>query len=427
VADYNGDNYPDLAVGNENQPIRLYRSNGDGTFTLDWSSAEDNRTTGLSWGDYDGNGDPDLAVGNAGQPNQVYRNDGGVLTLDWSSPIADDNTSAVAWGDWDVDGDLDLAVANRGRPSRVYENIAGALTSAWLSVEQDYATALAWGNWDADEDVELAIANWQAPNRVYDSIGHVRVYSIKQVDKAVARPNETLRYTIVMSNTGSLPAIGARFTDTLPALVTWADALTVNPDVGFYGYDPVGRVITWTGNIAANSAVAIAYQATTLDGLAGGTLITNTALVDDHEGHIVPTAPVTTVIEIPPTVGPPTVTTSTTCSQTVTFPLTVTLGYPAVQRADVVFLLDRTGTMNDVTDEVIAHSADVMNQVAALVSDAAFGAGYFADYNGSFGGCGYSDSCGGGSDVPWAVASDITTDTAAVAQALQVLPRLPPL
>jgi len=333
VADYDRDGGPDLAVGNDGQVNRLYRNNRNGTFTPVWSSAERDWTTGLSWGDYDGDGDPDLAVGNAGQPNRVYRNDGGALVLAWSSTVSE-NTSAVAWGDWDVDGDLDLAVANRGAANRVYENVAGVLTSAWLSVERDYSTALAWGNWDPDEDIELAVANWQAPDRVYDSIGHVRVRSVKQVDKVFAMPGETLRYTVAISNTGSLPAIGAHFTDTLPALVAWADALTVSPNVGSYGYNSASRTITWTGDIAANSTVAIAYQATTLNGLARGTLITNTALVDDHEGHVTATAPVTTVIETLGTVDPRSMSVSATCSQTVGFPLTVALG-GAVAMADL--------------------------------------------------------------------------------------------
>jgi uncharacterized repeat protein (TIGR01451 family) len=419
--DYDGDGAPDVAVGNDGQSNRLYRNNGDDTFTLVWSSPERDWTTGLSWGDYDGDGDRDLAVGNAGQSDRVYRNDGGSLMLAWSS-TASENTSAVAWGDWDIDGDEDLATANRGGANRIYENDAGTLTPVWLSAEVDYSTGLAWGNWDGDPDVELAVANWQAPNRVYDASRPPALRGTKAVDKTIARPNDTLRYSVTIRNTGSLPATSVRFTDTLPALVEWDDVLTVSPDTGSYGYNPAGRVITWTGDVAGDSAVNISYRATIGGGLADGTVITNTATFDDNAGQISTTPPVTTVIGSG--VGPPGVDVSTTCSETVTFPLTVALGQHAIPRADVVFLFDRTGGMNDVTDEVIVSSTDIMNQVAALVGDAAFGAGYFADYSGSFSGCGYSDTYGGGSDVPWAVASDISTDVAAVAGALATIPRM---
>ena len=176
-ADYDGDGDPDLAVGNWNQPVRVYRNDGGpqtggGALTLIWSSAESANTAALAWGDFDGDGLPDLAVGNRGQPNRIYRNNGDdTFTLAWESAASDDTTS-VAWADWDDDGDLDLAVGNWAGPNHVYRNNGdGTFTLLWSSTETDNTTALAWSDFDGDGLPDLAAGNHNAPARLYRNTG----------------------------------------------------------------------------------------------------------------------------------------------------------------------------------------------------------------------------------------------------------------
>src|SRR5262245_20777354 len=90
---------------------RLAAQSGDLPLHLAWLSDESDITTSVAWGDMDGDGDLDLAVGNYEQPTRVYRNDHGVLTAIWASAEVS-RTLSVAWGDVDNDGDLDLAVGN---------------------------------------------------------------------------------------------------------------------------------------------------------------------------------------------------------------------------------------------------------------------------------------------------------------------------
>src|SRR5207237_10583052 len=64
VGDYNNDGRPDMFVGNFGVS-RLYRNNGDGTFTDVAEKAGVARkgwSTGASWGDYDGDGRLDRFV-----------------------------------------------------------------------------------------------------------------------------------------------------------------------------------------------------------------------------------------------------------------------------------------------------------------------------------------------------------------------------
>ena len=101
-------------------PSQLFRNNGDGTFT---DVAREARVTNLRfckgsvWGDYDDDGDPDLYVSNFGEENRMYRNDGdGTFTdvareLGVAEPF---NSFAVWFWDYDNDGSLDLFVAALG-------------------------------------------------------------------------------------------------------------------------------------------------------------------------------------------------------------------------------------------------------------------------------------------------------------------------
>ena len=127
-ADYDNDGLVDLyMVGEINRgrpdprdPGRLYHNNGDGTFTDVAASAgvlNDRWGKGAAWGDYDNDGDPDLYVSNNGEPNRLYRNDGdGTFTdvapaLGVTEPMS---SFACWWFDYDNDGRLDLFVCNFG-------------------------------------------------------------------------------------------------------------------------------------------------------------------------------------------------------------------------------------------------------------------------------------------------------------------------
>ncbi|MFN2134187.1 MAG: FG-GAP-like repeat-containing protein [Anaerolineae bacterium] len=162
--DYDGDNYPDIAVGRYGQANRIYHNESGNVYRLVPGSSAVSNTTSVAWADYDRDGDLDLAAGNYGQRNAIYQNVGGVLSAEpvWSSAEMSKTTS-IAWGDWDNDGDLDLAVGNDGERDQVYVNQGSTPQSAqfvwvWSSAEKLATTGVAWGDADRDGDLDLAIS-----------------------------------------------------------------------------------------------------------------------------------------------------------------------------------------------------------------------------------------------------------------------------
>nr|WP_321360459.1 CRTAC1 family protein [uncultured Hyphomonas sp.] len=123
IGDYDNDGNLDIFMAAYG-PNRLYKNNGDGTFSDvsdDAGITEPNHVVGADWGDFDNDGDLDLFVvgyeGPFGQQtpvNMLYVNDGNgtfknILTRESTLNAAD---HSVVWADYDMDGDLDLSVTD---------------------------------------------------------------------------------------------------------------------------------------------------------------------------------------------------------------------------------------------------------------------------------------------------------------------------
>jgi hypothetical protein len=127
-ADYDLDGLLDLFVAGEEvpnapAPCRLFHNNGNGTFTNraeEAGVATHQLTKGCSWGDYNNDRYPDLYVSNLGGPapargeNRLYRNNGDGTFTDVAreAGVLDEGPSFPTWfWDYNNDGVLDLFVA----------------------------------------------------------------------------------------------------------------------------------------------------------------------------------------------------------------------------------------------------------------------------------------------------------------------------
>ena len=180
-ADVDGDGWLDVFVVNRGgESDALYRNHGGRHFERIKDNAAgrvggDGRS--CVFADFDGDNDPDLYVGNfvdtstkpaTKQRNFLYFNDGGFGFTEVRSGHAVEShalTYGTSAADADNDGDLDLFVTNIGKGDRnhLYLNDGdGALHlhEAGLSTPVDTPSkGHTWGDFDLDGDIDLAIAN----------------------------------------------------------------------------------------------------------------------------------------------------------------------------------------------------------------------------------------------------------------------------
>lgn len=190
--DFDGDGDPDLFVSNGYdvssatrvpQDNRLYRNVGDGVFERVASDLDTNGFTGSStWADFDNDGDLDafLANINADAPSGLYRSDGdGRFTLlaDAAPSQARQRSYSATWGDADNDGFVDLFVSNGGLSATernlLYRNTGDGrferVRSGAIASDSIQTGGASWVDFDLDGDVDLFVPG--ATNTLYRNDG----------------------------------------------------------------------------------------------------------------------------------------------------------------------------------------------------------------------------------------------------------------
>jgi len=127
LLDYDNDGWPDLLFSNDTQPNKLYRNNGNGTFTekavvAGVAFSEDGVARagmGVDTADYDRSGNTSLIITNfSNQMISLYHNEGRGLFVDEAPRSEVGRASLLTLGfgcfffDYDLDGWPDILVAN---------------------------------------------------------------------------------------------------------------------------------------------------------------------------------------------------------------------------------------------------------------------------------------------------------------------------
>lgn len=174
--DYNADGNLDIVLmgatnASGQSTTRVYRNNGNNTFTDIQTPLQSVYLGSAGWGDYNNDGNLDIALsGNAGgEFTQVYRNDKeGVFTA-ISDNLQDADMGAVAWGDYDNDGRLDILVTGNTTSypytsmSKVYRNNGnGGFVDINAGLDGAFYSSAAWGDFNNDGNLDLVVTGCQS-------------------------------------------------------------------------------------------------------------------------------------------------------------------------------------------------------------------------------------------------------------------------
>jgi len=186
--DFNNDGWDDITIATQTgDPLKIYKNNGDGTFSLETTLNPDNNAQQkqVIWVDVDNDGDKDLYVASDVGGSRLYRNDITSLvdiTTASGLPTAAIDNFGASWGDYNNDGDLDVFLCNRGlnspQQNYLYKNngdgtFTNVSTAAGIDTGSHLSFCSAFFDYNNDgwQDIYMANDKVSTTNILYKNNG----------------------------------------------------------------------------------------------------------------------------------------------------------------------------------------------------------------------------------------------------------------
>ncbi len=239
VADFNGDDWPDLYLANDARANLLWIHQQNGRFENEAllsgvafnEAGKAEGSMGVDAADFDGDGDEDLFMTHLGEEtNTLYRNEGGGFFEDYTfeaglgMPSRGFTGFGTAWLDYDNDGWLDVLIVNGevritespdrvddlfplDQPNQLFRNLGEGLfeevteEAGAVFTLSEVSRGAAFGDVDNDGDTDVLVTNNSGPARLLiNEVGDRKAWlGLRLVDRA-----------------GGSDAYGARVGCTLP-------------------------------------------------------------------------------------------------------------------------------------------------------------------------------------------------------------------
>ena len=180
--DYDNDGYLDILLSGADPGVsqyyiftKVYHNNGNGTFTDINANLPGLSGSSLAWGDYDNDGDLDIflcGASDSGVISRIYRNNGDGTFTNINANLQGAYEGSVAWGDYDNDGDLDILLCGSGSPlsSRIYRNNGnGTFTDINAGLIPLWGQG-AWGDYDNDGDLDILLTGADGSGSIYNCV-----------------------------------------------------------------------------------------------------------------------------------------------------------------------------------------------------------------------------------------------------------------
>jgi PKD repeat protein len=184
--DFNNDNYLDiLLTGSE--VSKVYKNNGNNTFTAQSFTLKGLSRCSAEWGDYDNDGFLDILTSGelnnlSGNSMSIYKNNGaGNFTELPGTNFIGLKYGSIAWGDYNNDGLKDIIVTGQSGSSplsKVYRNLGNGTFSEQIGISLPGVIfgSVAWADYDNDGYLDILLtgtnSNSSPVSKIYRNNGN---------------------------------------------------------------------------------------------------------------------------------------------------------------------------------------------------------------------------------------------------------------